>query len=278
MQFSAHRITVRSFGKPLVRGGLSGLFSFCLLMLMACGGQRDRLNIECEFQNIDQADFLLFSMDGGLSTIDTLHLRKGKAEHNIELHDTATFTIVYPNFQQLTFRAAPGDEVRIKGDALSLREVKVEGCTPMQEVSAPMPKQIAIGQKAPTFKVTDMDRREHQLRDYKGKYLLLSFWANWRGASSVVITGTKQALRNHEEEIEALTISLDCDSVMVESGRRRDDISWPVVFDAHGWYTPMVQKFCVDNVPYCFLIDPKGKVIAKGINFDRDIKPEIDKI
>lgn len=86
-----------------------------------------QLRIRGEYQHLDQAEFLLYSTDGGLEGVDTLHIRHAEFEYQTTLNRDATFRILYPNKDELILWAHSGDDIVIEGDAQNLSKVKVSG-------------------------------------------------------------------------------------------------------------------------------------------------------
>ncbi|MCF0197435.1 MAG: DUF4369 domain-containing protein, partial [Bacteroidaceae bacterium] len=101
----------------------------CLLAwaLFACNKASDRVKIQGEFANLQQGEFFIYSSDGAIDGMDSLHIRDGKFLYELPLTQRTTLHILYPNFSQLTIFAQGGDELKIKGDARNLSEVTVEG-------------------------------------------------------------------------------------------------------------------------------------------------------
>lgn len=97
------------------------------MTLIGCGVPTGQLRIRGEYQHLDQADFLLYSTDGGLEGVDTLHIHRGEFEYLTALNREATFYILYPNSDELILWAHSGDDIVIDGDAQDLSNVKVSG-------------------------------------------------------------------------------------------------------------------------------------------------------
>lgn len=246
---------------------------FLLFFLTACTGPKDRVRIRGEFENLPQADLLLYSPDGGLMSIDTLHIVKGRFDYETRMEDSEpyTFTVVYPNYMTLSFMAHAGADIRIKGDALSLAQVSVEGADsilPQERKAGKSP--LAVGRKLPKSKL---------VRQTPGTYLLLSFWANWKHGSSSVNYYTRLALAEHPDSLRAFSYSLD---VSPETYRQteavEDSTKWKTYCDFRGWNGPLLTKYGIRNIPFMILVDPQGRVAAMGSDYTRDIKPRIQKV
>ncbi len=252
------------------------------LLLLSCGDGKGRLRLRGTFQNLDQADFLIFSPNGGLDDIDTLHLLRGKFKKELPVTGGPyTFTIVYPNFSTLSFVASEGDKVRIEGDALALGGVKVMGVDSViteedrqRELSRRKEHEqvLRIGSTLP--KVDEIEEYRHE-----GSYLLVGFWANWMGGSSVVNSHIRRALTEYGDQLAALSVSLDIDPQLRSVGENVDStLRWKAYCDYQGWDSPPVHDLGLDNIPYLLLVDPRGTLLAMGSNFKNDIEPTLQKV
>ena len=82
-----------------------------------------------EIEHLAEADFFIYSPDGGISQIDTIHVLDGHFDWRTPLTEESTFVIVYPNYSEQTIFAQPGDVITLKGDATQLRDVSITGST-----------------------------------------------------------------------------------------------------------------------------------------------------
>lgn len=106
-------------------------FIFAILTLFAltsCGGKKGELRIKGEIAGLNNADLTIFSRDGVIQGIDTLHVRQGAIEWSCPYGKSqGSLTIVYPTYSTLTVFGGGGDVIRIKGDAKQLSATKVSG-------------------------------------------------------------------------------------------------------------------------------------------------------
>lgn len=101
---------------------------YCLLflfVLVACGVPDDRFRLEGQFKNLNQGEFYLFNYSHG--TKDTLRSTDGQFTYDVELADTTTYVLMFPNFSELPIFAQPGSLVKMEGDVSHLRETVVKG-------------------------------------------------------------------------------------------------------------------------------------------------------
>lgn len=96
-------------------------------LFCSCGVDSDRFRLEGRLRNINQGEFWLYSIDGGIYGIDTIPVREGRFSYETELRTPATFILIFPNYSEQPIFAEPGEKVTIKGDATRLREMTIEG-------------------------------------------------------------------------------------------------------------------------------------------------------
>lgn len=106
------------------------LAAFCvtmLLLLVSCGPGKDRIRLEGRLDNINDAEFYVYSEDGAFDGIDTIRISDGKFEYERKLSEPAVLTLLYPNFSQSYIIAEPGHTVQLKGDASKISEATISG-------------------------------------------------------------------------------------------------------------------------------------------------------
>jgi len=136
------------------------------------------------------------------------------------------------------------------------------------------------GQVLPEFSpVVDLDGKLVSLADYRGKLVLLDFWATWCGPCIAEMPNVKAVYEKyHNKGFEIIGISLDTDEAALRKFIRENQLPWRQVFDGEGWKTPLVEKYGVRGIPAQFLIDGEGRVIsvqARGERLGALIEAEI---
>ncbi|QKG58989.1 TlpA family protein disulfide reductase [Hymenobacter sp. BRD128] len=121
---------------------------------------------------------------------------------------------------------------------------------------------------APDFTQNDANGKPVLLRDFRGKYVLVDFWASWcgpcRGENPNVVANYNQyKTRNFT----VLGLSLDR-----ESGRdawlkaiETDGPAWTQVSDLKFWKNDVAQLYGIQAIPQNFLIGPDGRMVAKNV-------------
>lgn len=121
------------------------------------------------------------------------------------------------------------------------------------------------GQTAPDFSLSDLNGRMHRLSDYRGKVVVLNFWAAWCIACIEELPSLNTL---HEQmkgrDVAVLGISIDRKEKAARETAYREKISYPVLLDRKG--EVFVGKYTVTSLPATFIIDREGVVrdILKG--------------
>jgi peroxiredoxin len=138
-------------------------------------------------------------------------------------------------------------------------------------------KVTAIGKIAPDFEQPDTAGKMIKLSDFKGKYVLVDFWASWcipcREENPNVVKAYEQF---HDKGFTVLGVSLD------QPGKKdawlkaihHDKLTWTQVSDLKFWNNAAAKLYGIQAIPQNFLLDKEGKIIAvniKGAELDKKL-------
>jgi len=138
-----------------------------------------------------------------------------------------------------------------------------------------------VGQVLPDFSsAVDLDGTPISLADYRGKVVLLDFWAVWCGPCLGEIPRIKAVYEKyHDKGFDVIGVSLDEDAAVLREFIKEQEIPWRQIFDGQKWAGHLVQQYGVRGIPAPFLIDREGKVIsvkARGSLLDELVEAEIE--
>ncbi|WP_276088592.1 TlpA disulfide reductase family protein [Pedobacter sp. JY14-1] len=124
----------------------------------------------------------------------------------------------------------------------------------------------ALGSIAPNFTQNDVNGKPVSLSDYKGKYVLVEFWASWcspcRAESPNLL---KQYAAYKDKGFEILGVSVDNDKAKWLDAIKKDGLTWTQVSDLKGWESEARKVYGISGVPANFLVSPEGKIIGSHL-------------
>jgi peroxiredoxin len=127
----------------------------------------------------------------------------------------------------------------------------------------------SVGQKAPTFQATTTDGKTVKFPEaYKGKVVLVDFWATWCGPCRVEMPNVVSAYKKyHAQGFDVLGISLDRENSGDKLAKfaKDNDMPWPQVYDGKYWKAAVAEQYGIHSIPRPILVDgDTGVVLAEG--------------
>ena len=120
-----------------------------------------------------------------------------------------------------------------------------------------------IGKPVPDFSATDLDGNPISLQDYRGKVVLLDFWAVWCGFCIVEMPNLKKVYETYKDVgFDVIAVSLDNEETELRDYIKENDIPWRQIYSEEGWDSPVVQQYGITGIPEQWLIDREGKLIS----------------
>ena len=141
-------------------------------------------------------------------------------------------------------------------------------------------KITAIGSMAPDFEQADTLGHMVRLSSFRGKYVLLDFWASWCAPCRQENPNVVQAYNRYKNKnFTIIGISLDRPGDVFSwlNAIKSDHLNWTQLSDLKFWNNAVAQLYMVQSIPKNFLIDPTGKIIAQDLRGD-DLEAELKNV
>lgn len=123
-----------------------------------------------------------------------------------------------------------------------------------------------IGKPAPDLAMPDAEGKTVSITSFRGKYLLVDFWASWCGPCRQENPNVVKAFNQYKDKnFTILGVSLDKEKEPWLKAVKDDRLAWTQMSDLKYWDSKAVEVYRFEGIPYNVLIDPKGNIIAENL-------------
>ncbi|MEQ8523596.1 TlpA disulfide reductase family protein [Gracilimonas sp.] len=122
-------------------------------------------------------------------------------------------------------------------------------------------KSVSPGQPAVPFSLPDIDGDIHTMKDYRGKFVLLDFWAGWCQPCLEEFSYMKDIYSNYSrDELEIIGISNEVDSLVWVQDIQRFELPWIQLYGGNGFNEETFKAYKGGGIPFYVLVDPDGRI------------------
>ena len=127
-------------------------------------------------------------------------------------------------------------------------------------------KRKYTAREAPDIRGTTLAGRPLALSDFRGKIVLIDFWATWCGPCMYELPNVKRIYETYKDSgLAVIGIGLDHDTDQLNKTIKDKSIPWPQMFDGKAWEGPLVKAYGVDGIPATYLLNSSGQIVAMDL-------------
>ena len=130
-------------------------------------------------------------------------------------------------------------------------------------------KTLEVGTRFPDFDEKDSAGKPLSAANYRGKVVLVDFWATSSGPCVQELPNVLRVYdKHHGQGFEIIGVSLDQDEKKLKDFTKQMKMAWPQYFDGKGWNNKLAVRYGVQVIPCTFLLDGNGTIIGRNLQGD----------
>lgn len=138
-------------------------------------------------------------------------------------------------------------------------------------------KMLQIGQPAPKFTYNNPNREPVSLESFKGKVVLLDFWASWCGPCKQSIPKLKQQYAKYKDKgFEILSVSIDEKTEAWHKALEEEKMPWTQVISPDMDKT--MEEYMFNGIPTLYLVDKEGKILDKFTGYREELEDKLKQL
>ncbi|MFD9625588.1 TlpA disulfide reductase family protein [Peribacillus muralis] len=121
---------------------------------------------------------------------------------------------------------------------------------------------LKIGAKAPNFSLKTLDGKQVELADYRGKKVMLNFWATWCPPCKKEMPDMEKYAQQAGDDVVVLAVNIDPEND-VQAFVKENGITFTIPLDSNSAKNPVNERYKVLSIPTTYFIDKQGKITNK---------------
>ncbi|MBT2664070.1 TlpA family protein disulfide reductase [Bacillus sp. ISL-4] len=124
---------------------------------------------------------------------------------------------------------------------------------------------LKIGAKAPNFSLKTLDGKQVELSDYKGKKVMLNFWATWCPPCKKEMPDMEKYAQQAGDDVVVLAVNIDPEND-VQAFVEDNGITFTIPLDSQSAKNPVNERYKILSIPTTYFIDKEGIIRNKVIS------------
>jgi len=138
-------------------------------------------------------------------------------------------------------------------------------------------KLAAVGAPCPNVEGKDVEGNPFDLKDLRGKYVIIDFWGTWCSACLAGMPAMREFQEKHADRLVLVGIANDKELDKVKACMEKHKMTWTNLLQWQG-DNDYVAKFNVQGFPTKVLVDPRGTIVYRGSGESEEFYQEVEKI
>jgi thiol-disulfide isomerase/thioredoxin len=140
-------------------------------------------------------------------------------------------------------------------------------------------RRLELVGKSLALKGTGLQNEVVDSTQYRGKAVLVVFWASWATPVKAELPELKKIADNYRDRgLEVIGVNLDNERAEIDAFLKANPLSWPQIFEGGGLEGRLAIDYGITSVPTMFLADSQGKVVNRNIRTAAEVDRQLEKL
>ena len=133
------------------------------------------------------------------------------------------------------------------------------------------------GNLAPLFSYPSPEGKNIELASFRGKYVLIDFWASWCGPCRMSVPNVKKQWELYKDKgLEVLSVSIDHDKKAWHKALEEEKMPWPQVLSPD--IDKTMTEYMFSGIPTLYLLDREGRIVEKYTGYSEELEEKLKQL